>query len=465
MKTYEFYREFIHDLTILVTSVILLVIFTLPGPAQTLSGPNKNGQMTLYPGITGQQLLDSLIANYKTTTVLSYNAARDTLYGRIFNVDDSLSGVYSLFSIYVDPFADPSTDAFNKGINAEHTWPQSKGAGSGTPRSDMHNLRPARVQVNSARANYPFGESNDADTDSWFRRDQQLNSIPGSLIDEYTEVDNDGNVFEPREAYKGDVARTMFYFYTMYRTEADNADPDFFDLQKDTLLAWHRQDPPDSTESARSDSVGHWQDGLANPFILDTSLVARAYFAGSITAAPSPLLITAIGPDTLQISWSLPIGYETSDNELLLLCQSGSIIDDDPTGSPVSSYTANETFGSGSEVGSGSFAVYKGDGTSTIIRGLTTGTVYHFSMWNTLSNTTYSTIPTQINTTTSSGGAASTGDVIISEIMKNPQVVSDSDGEWFELFNATASPIDINGWTIADDGIDSHVISNGSALI
>jgi len=465
MKTYKLYREFIHDLAVLVTSVILLIGFSQSLSAQSKSDADKGRQMTLYPGITGQQLLDSLTTNHKTTSVLSYNAARDTLYGRVFNVDDSLSGVYSLFTIYVDPSSDPSTDAFNKGINAEHTWPQSKGAGSGTPRSDMHNLRPARIQVNSARANYPFGESDDLDTDSWFRRDQQLNTIPGSLIDEYTEVDNDGNVFEPREAYKGDVARTMFYFYTMYRTEADNADPNFFDIQKETFLSWHRQDPPDSTESARSDSISHWQDGLGNPFIQDTSLAARAYFTGSITAAPSPLLITAIGPDTLELSWSLPIGYEASDNELLLLCQSGSIVNDDPTGAPVSSYTADETLGNGSEVGSGSFVVYKGDSTNAIIRGLTTGTVYHFSMWNTLSNTTYATTPTQINTTTSSGGTSSPGDVIISEIMKNPQVVSDSDGEWFELFNATNSPIDINGWTISDDGIDTHVINNGSALI
>ena len=61
--------------------------------------------------------------------------------------------------------------------------------------------------------------------------------------------------------------------------------------------------------------------------------------------------------------------------------------------------------------------------------------------------------------------AASTGDVVINEIMQNPSAVLDSAGEWFELFNTTASDIDINGWTIADNGSDSHVINNGGPLI
>jgi predicted extracellular nuclease len=54
--------------------------------------------------------------------------------------------------------------------------------------------------------------------------------------------------------------------------------------------------------------------------------------------------------------------------------------------------------------------------------------------------------------------------VIINEIMQNPSAVSDSSGEWFEVHNPTASPVDINGWTIKDNGTDSHVISNGGPL-
>jgi predicted extracellular nuclease len=61
--------------------------------------------------------------------------------------------------------------------------------------------------------------------------------------------------------------------------------------------------------------------------------------------------------------------------------------------------------------------------------------------------------------------AAGPGDIVINEIMQNPNAVLDSAGEWFELYNPTGSDIDINGWTIKDEGSDSHVINNGGPLI
>ena len=62
------------------------------------------------------------------------------------------------------------------------------------------------------------------------------------------------------------------------------------------------------------------------------------------------------------------------------------------------------------------------------------------------------------------GDEASVGDVVIIEIMQNPSAVSDANGEWFEIYNNTGSTIDINGWTIKDNGSNSHVISNGGSL-
>jgi predicted extracellular nuclease len=54
--------------------------------------------------------------------------------------------------------------------------------------------------------------------------------------------------------------------------------------------------------------------------------------------------------------------------------------------------------------------------------------------------------------------------VIINEIIQNPSAVSDNNGEWFELYNATPDPVDINGWTIKDNGSNNHVIANGGPL-
>ncbi|WP_306131657.1 ExeM/NucH family extracellular endonuclease [Roseivivax marinus] len=55
--------------------------------------------------------------------------------------------------------------------------------------------------------------------------------------------------------------------------------------------------------------------------------------------------------------------------------------------------------------------------------------------------------------------------IVITEIMQNPSAVSDTDGEYFEVYNAGDTAIDLDGWTISDDGSDSHVISVPDGLI
>jgi hypothetical protein len=67
-------------------------------------------------------------------------------------------------------------------------------------------------------------------------------------------------------------------------------------------------------------------------------------------------------------------------------------------------------------------------------------------------------------TATPTPSTARPGDVIINEIMQNPKAVSDTNGEWFELYNATAAAIDLNGWTIRDLGSDFHRILAGGPL-
>ncbi len=54
--------------------------------------------------------------------------------------------------------------------------------------------------------------------------------------------------------------------------------------------------------------------------------------------------------------------------------------------------------------------------------------------------------------------------VIITEVMPDPASVSDSDGEWFEIYNPTSSMIDIDGWIISDDDGEIHTINNGASL-
>ncbi len=50
-------------------------------------------------------------------------------------------------------------------------------------------------------------------------------------------------------------------------------------------------------------------------------------------------------------------------------------------------------------------------------------------------------------------------EIIITEIMQNPSSVSDANGEWIEIYNASENSITINGWIIQDNGTDQHVIT------
>lgn len=54
--------------------------------------------------------------------------------------------------------------------------------------------------------------------------------------------------------------------------------------------------------------------------------------------------------------------------------------------------------------------------------------------------------------------------VSIVEIMRNPAAVSDSDGEWFELRNATPDDVDLRGWSVGDGDSDLHVIETSVVL-
>ncbi|MDY0005448.1 MAG: lamin tail domain-containing protein [Spongiibacteraceae bacterium] len=55
--------------------------------------------------------------------------------------------------------------------------------------------------------------------------------------------------------------------------------------------------------------------------------------------------------------------------------------------------------------------------------------------------------------------ALSPGDLVVSEVMANPAAVSDTYGEWFELYNPTGTQLNLNGVTIRDDGSNSFTIA------
>lgn len=234
-------------------------------------------QQTLFPDLAGNDLLEAIQEQYTPAVVQTYAVARDSLFGRIDQRNDSLGCVYTGYQIYLDPTEDPTVAAYmnGSGLNTEHTYPQAKGASEVPARADMHHLFPTRVDINQIRDNFPFAEIPDDVTERWFYLNQFRTSIPTSNIDAYSEFRN--GAFEPPEAHKGDVARAMFYFYTIYRDKALAADPNYFSSQMQTLCQWHYLDPVDEKEWNRTWQIAHFQDGKPNPFVLDCTLAQRLY--------------------------------------------------------------------------------------------------------------------------------------------------------------------------------------------
>ena len=249
-------------------------------------------QTIIGPGLTRESLFNYLSTNYKTSTTLGYNQARDVMYSIIDLEDDNtLKGIYTNYTITIDPNQDPRPQTNAQNMNCEHSWPQSMGAGSEPQKSDLHHLYPCRGNVNSSRGNKPYAEIDDNDTDKWWRFDYYETSIPNQYIDEFSEVDNDNGKFEPREVVKGNIARGMFYFFTIYNNEADH---NFFEEQKYFLNLWDKQDPVDDIELARTLSIATYQDDIVNPFVIDSTLVKRIWYFNCYENVTSQELIEHI---------------------------------------------------------------------------------------------------------------------------------------------------------------------------
>lgn len=273
-----------------------------PAAAQT--------QQVLFPGQHGDELIASVRAAYRPSTVLSYSGAQDRLMDTVdsttVGVQHGVVGVYSGFFVALDGVCsygacrsgDANQDVFNggSGLNTEHTWPRS--LLSGNAESDMHHLFPTRVDVNGARSNFRFAEIPDGQTTVWYRDATRTSSIPTENIDQYSELQS-GTSFEPREDHKGNVARALFYLAAVY-DPATNADFPFDAADRRTLYDWHRADPITEADQGRSARVAAFQGGTDNPFVLDSTLARRAFFpeiGGTDTeAAPSGAALRIDGP-------------------------------------------------------------------------------------------------------------------------------------------------------------------------
>jgi hypothetical protein len=201
-------------------------------------------------------------------TSLSYSTARAKMYAYCDNVNGKLTCVYGGLQV-AHTYGNESLTVTP--LNCEHTIPQSF-FGSASPMvSDIHHLYPAYDSWNSIRSNYPFYESNDAQTQVWMRRDSQFTVMPTTGINDCSEYYS--GTFEPREAHKGNVARSVAYFFTMYPTEAGAI---YRVLNTNTMCNWNNLDMVDAQEIVRNTKVANYQ-GNRNPFIDHPEWIERAW--------------------------------------------------------------------------------------------------------------------------------------------------------------------------------------------
>ncbi|HJW27859.1 MAG TPA: endonuclease, partial [Saprospiraceae bacterium] len=198
-----------------------------------------HGYGQLFPGLEGQELIDSIRAHYTPSVLLNETQVKDTLYAKVFYQAGTVHCIYSDYAHDLPAGVDPSQYLYGNGsepssMNLEHAWPQAKGAEQGLPGNrNMHHLFPSRSAINSTRGDNPYQEIDDAVTQRWYYLDMEQSLKPVTNIDAYSEYKS--GAFEPREASKGDIARAMLYFWTIYHEDAVQADPLFFDEMKADL--------------------------------------------------------------------------------------------------------------------------------------------------------------------------------------------------------------------------------------
>jgi hypothetical protein len=228
------------------------------------------------PNLNGENLKEWLRKNtYESKTNISnYKTAQKRLYNYIYNEKGSLEGVYSGYSMRT-PYG--GNTSYPKPINCEHTVPQSFFNYNNPMKSDLHHLYPVYERWNSTRSNNSFAEIPDNKTVKWMYKDIESKVKPAENLDEYAEYYK--QTFEPRESHKGNLARAIFYFFTMYPKITDKHKNvrtinDVCDIK--TLYIWHLSDPVDKKELERNTLIDSLQ-GNRNPYIDNPSYVSRAW--------------------------------------------------------------------------------------------------------------------------------------------------------------------------------------------
>ncbi|MEO8240384.1 MAG: endonuclease [Flavobacterium sp.] len=188
--------------------------------------------------------------------------------------------------------------------NREHIIPQSVFNEQSPMVADAHFITPTDGKVNGIRSNYPHGTVSSATYTS-----QNGGKLGSSSVSGYS-----GTVFEPIDAFKGDIARMYFYFATRYENTVAGYSYAMFDGSSNKvfttaflniLLAWSAQDPVSAREIARNNAIYARQNNR-NPYIDHPEYVQAVWNPAPDTENPtaaSNLTVTGTTSSTVSLSW------------------------------------------------------------------------------------------------------------------------------------------------------------------
>lgn len=160
-------------------------------------------------GKSGEDLQKSLSTILNDATDVGYNGLWNLYKTTDRRSDGKVWDMYSDITNYT--FGTDQCGSYGSEgdcYNREHSVPKSWFSERSPMKSDVWHVYPTDGKVNGMRSNYPFGEvaSDAPGSENGFSKWGKCKT-PG-----YSHT-----VFEPNDEYKGDFARTYFYFATRYK--------------------------------------------------------------------------------------------------------------------------------------------------------------------------------------------------------------------------------------------------------
>lgn len=313
--------------------------------------------------------------------------------------------------------------------NREHIIPQSVFNEQSPMVADAHFITPTDGKVNGMRSNYPHGTVSSVTYTS-----QNGSKLGSSSVSGYS-----GTVFEPINAFKGDIARMYFYFATRYENTVAGYSYAMFDGSSNkvfttaflnTLLAWHAQDPVSAREIARNNAI-YARQGNRNPYIDHPEYVNQIWGGTSSTDTQAPTAPASLA-STSKTATSITLAWNTSSDNVGV------------TGYDVYANSALKTTVTG---------------LTATITGLTASTTYsiYVKAKDAAGNTSASS--NTISVTTNSSGTGTATDLLFSEYIEGS-----GNNKALEIANNTGSSINLSAYTIKKQTNGAGSWSTGLAL-